>query len=160
MARTVSLAAMTSALKQETDEVWVATMRITHPSISPDIFLCDNTKPVTVNGQLYQPFPFAFTMPPDEPEQEPTVNLTVSNVDRRLITDIRSIEGGPVLWMSLVLHSDSPVTNVEYGPVRLKATAVTYTADTITMTLGIDKLTGEPIPYLTFSPEFYPGLFG
>lgn len=156
MARPVSVDAMRSALAQETNEVWVALLKITHPSIS-NIYLCDNTEAVTSNGQAYAAFPFSFTIPTDEQDQEPTVKLTISNVDRTLVDDIRAIQGGPVLWLSLVMRRTPNV--VEYGPVRLKATAVTYTAEALQMTLGIDRLTGEPIPFLTFSPEYFPGLF-
>jgi Domain of unknown function (DUF1833) len=160
--RVVSADALKSALAQNTDEVWVCLLEINHASLSEPIFLCNdnvNTSSTVATGsaKTFIAFPFEATLPAEEAEQEPRVRLTVSNVDLRLVTLIRSITGGPTVRLWLVLAGSPNVA--EYGPVKLRANSVTINADVVQMDLGVDAYTGEPIPWASFTPEYFPGLF-
>jgi hypothetical protein len=157
MPRTVSLAAMRGALAQNNDQVWVALLKLSHPDLPAPLYFTNNTENITHGGQVHLAFPFAVTLPSDESEREPSASLTVSNVDRRLVDEIRSISSGPVMEFKLVLAS-TPNT-VEYGPVVLKARSVSYDARSITFQLGFDAFEAEPLPWPKFTPEWFPGMF-
>jgi hypothetical protein len=157
MPRVVSLTAMRSALAQNTGEVWVTLLKITHPDLPAPLYFCDNTEAVVHSGNSHAPAPFSCTLPSDESEREPTAALSIANVDRGLIDEVRSISSGPTIEVKVVLAS-SPNT-VEYGPVTLKAKSVTYDARSITFTLGFDAFEVEPLPWVRFTPEFFPGMF-
>lgn len=156
MPRTVSLTALRAAMAQESQEVYVTLLKITHPDITT-LYRCDNTETVVHGGQNYLPAAFKFQLPSDESEREPVSQLMFPNVDRDLIDEIRGIQGGPVIEVKIVLAS-SPAT-VEYGPVNLKVKSVSYNAMWVTMQLGFDPFAGEPVPWVKFTPEWFPGMF-
>jgi hypothetical protein len=157
MPRTVSLAAMRSALAQNTGEVWVTLLKVEHADLPAPLYFCDNNEAVVSGGNSHQPAGFVLTLPSDESEREPTSSLAMQNVDRALIDEVRSISSGPTFEAALALAS-SPNT-IEYGPARLKAKTASYNASTLTFTLGFDAFEVEPLPWVKFTPEFFPGLF-
>lgn len=157
MSRTVSLTAMRSAMAQDSDEVWVMLLQVDHDDLPSPLYFCDNSEDVTHSSQVYTAFPFKIVLPSDESEREPVSSLTISNVDRRLIDEIRSISSGPTMTVRVVLAS-SPNT-VEYGPVVLRALSVSYDAKSITFQLGFDAFESEPLPATKFTPEWFPGMF-
>lgn len=166
MPRTLSLPGMRSALAQTSSEVWVTLIEITHPSIVTPIRLCDNTVDTLsrVNASTgdtaqytFTAYPFTITLPTDEAERDPRVTLIVPNINRLLIADIRAIQGGPLLRLWTVLASTPDI--YEFGPARLKAMSAEYDAQSVQLTLGIDSFLGEPLPWATFSPEYFPAMF-
>ena len=157
MPRIVSLSAMRGALQENNDQVWVVLLKITHADLPAPLYFCNNSENLTHASQVYTAFPFQFVLPSDESEREPTSSLTVANVDRRLIDEIRSISSGPTMEFKVVLAS-TPNT-VEYGPVVMKAKSVNYDARSITFALGFDAFEAEPLPWVKFTPEFFPGMF-
>ncbi|MDP2322577.1 MAG: DUF1833 family protein [Gammaproteobacteria bacterium] len=144
-------------MAQDSNEVWVTLLKISHASLGAPLYFCNNTEDVTHSGQIYTAFPFQITLPSDESEREPVASLTISNVDRRLVDEIRSISSGPSMEVRVVLAS-SPSTT-EYGPVALKATSVSYDANAITFQLGFEAYGAEPLPATKFTPEWFPGMF-
>lgn len=157
MARTLPIPAMQAALAQTTNEVFISLIEINHEDLQQPIYMCDDSQDTVSNGNTYISFPFTFTLPNDESEQEPQVKLVLPNVDRRMIEMIRSISGGPTVKMSVVTASDPD--DLAFGPVLLKATSAPYTAETIQLSLNFDAYSGEPLPHLTQSPQYFPSMF-
>jgi hypothetical protein len=148
---------MQAALAQTTNEVFISLVEINHEDLAQPIYLCDDSQDTISNGNTYTSFPFTFTLPNDESDQEPQVKLVLPNVDRRLIEMIRSITGGPTVKLSVVLAS-AP-NDLALGPVMLKAVGAPYTAETIQLSLSFDSYSGEPLPHLTQSPQYFPSMF-
>lgn len=55
------------------------------------IFLTDNNEPITWNGNTYLPCFFKVEMPQNTESSEGTATLTISNIDRVIIREIRTI---------------------------------------------------------------------
>jgi hypothetical protein len=161
VAKQVSVAAMASALAQTSNQVWATLIEVSHPTWAQPFYFCDDRVDITStlpgSSKVFKQFPFSFTRPADDPEQEPQVTLVLPNIDRRIIGELRAVSSGPVIRLWVVLTGTPNVA--EYGPIRLKFLSATYTAEALQLSLGVDSLSGEPIPMLTFTPEYFPALF-
>jgi len=69
--------------KTESLEAWLVLVELISPDNLTEIYICRNTEDVTVNGQLYQAFPFELDDIVDTSKGSlPTFALKVSNIDR------------------------------------------------------------------------------
>jgi hypothetical protein len=157
MARNVSLAAMQAALAQETSKVFLVLMDVHHDTYGTTARLVNNTEDITSGGNVYTAFPFYPKLPDDLEDREPVAEISVANVSRELIDEIRNIQAGLKVTLKVVL-SDSPNT-IEWGPVEMDVRSISYNADAITFSLGMQAFSREPFPYPAFTPNKFPGLF-
>jgi hypothetical protein len=152
----VTPANMPSLTASATPVVWLALLRITAPG-EPAVCLVNNSEEVTSRGQVYQPFPFAITLPADDSDSLPTVTLTLSNVDRSLVEYIRGALNAPHIEVELVT-SAYPDT-VEKSLTFLKLGGVQYDAITITGSLSLDNFLTQSFPAESYTPPYFPALF-
>lgn len=145
-------------LAQETDEVFIPCLTISHPDLDEDILLAYNTEKVTRTAGDFLPYPFQINLPVQSDEEVPTVTLTVDNTDLSVNDKIRSLVGMPTVTLEIVLAS-SPNT-VEAGPFVMKLQNATATAESITGTLGQESdVFAQMVPAQQFLPTNSPGLF-
>lgn len=156
MSRTLSPAAVRELLAQSSGEVFVLLLTLTHASM-PAVRLASNTEAVTSRGQVFLAFPFSLDLPADLAEQLVTVQLSISNVDRRLVQALRSI-ADPIAVTLEVVTAGSPDT-VEVGPYLFDMQSVSYNAASITATLSYEPILNEPFPAGSFTPQSFPQLF-
>lgn len=157
MARSVSLAAMQAALAQETAKVFLVLMEVDHADWGAPVRLVNNTENITSGGNVYTAFPFYAKMPDDLEDREPVAEITVSNVTRELIDEVRNIHSGLTVALKVVL-ADTPST-IEWGPIEMDVRSISYNADSVTFLLGMQAFSREPFPYPAFTPNKFPGLF-
>lgn len=154
--RTLTAAAVRELLAQESGEAFLQLLTITHPQITTTRMV-SNTQDVTSRGNLYIGFPFVLALPPDVADEEPSLQLSISNVDRRLVDELRSIKD-PMLVTLEIVSATSPDV-VEVGPFDFELLGARINKDLITGTLSADPLLHEPYPAGTFNPKDFPGLF-
>lgn len=157
MPRQVSLSAMQASLATETSKVFLVLLELTHPQLGTPVRLVNNTENVTSNGQVYTAFPFYARMPDDRDDREPVAELIVANATRELIDTIRTLQQAIQAKLSVVL-ADTPNV-IEWGPIDMEVRTVTYDAETITFSLGMQAFAEEPFPYPAFTPPKFPGMF-
>ena len=158
MSRTLSLTAKNAIYAQETSEVFIQLIEITHDDLDTPIQVCSDARQVVSNGKTYLPFPFAIVMPEENAENIPSVRLRIDNIDRSIITAVRSITTPAAVAFSIVLAS-SPDT-VEAGPFTFSMVNVDYNALTVEGELIFTgNVLNDPFPALTFSPGNFPGIF-
>jgi len=145
-----------SLLATATPVVWLALLRITAPGETP-VALVNNSEPVTSRGLVYQPFPFAITLPADDSETLPRVTLSLSNVDQLLVEYIRGAVEPPKIEVELIT-SAYPDT-VEKALTFLKLVDVSYDAITISGTLTLDNFLTQAFPAEAYTPPYFPALF-
>lgn len=156
--RQLSQAALQAVLAQDTAEVFIPILKITHPDLASPILLAFNTETVHRSDGDYLPYPFQINIPEQSDSEAPTVNLTVDNTDLTVNDAIRSLVGLPTVTFSIVLAS-SPDT-VEVGPFELSLQNATATSQTITGTLGFEMgIFSQQVPAQTYVPPTSPGLF-
>lgn len=167
MARTVSLKFLKAINAQETDELPVLLLTITHPDLvdGPER-LCSSgyriqQEPLLYGmysrGLRYLALPFSAVLPDDKEDSAPVAKLSMDNVDRDLVALLRSTTTPAEITMEVVLASSPDDVEIEFPPFDL--VNADYDDATITISLAIDALATEPYPSGTFDPASFPGLF-
>lgn len=154
---TLSAAAVQAAMAQNSATVWLQLLTIAHPDITT-VRLVNNPVNISSRGNVYQAFPFELPLPQDVAESLASLTLTISNVDRRLVDELRSISD-PMQVTLEVITAAAPDT-VELGPFTFDLVSATYNEDSISGRLSFEPILAEPFPAGSFTPQTNPGLFG
>jgi hypothetical protein len=165
--RTLSLNFRAAVFAQESGEVPIFLLTITHPSLSAPILLSsDATARITTDPLLYGTISrgntflyvgMQISLPDDEDQSPPAAKMIISNVDRSIIPLIRSILLPPSVTIECVLAS--ALDTVELSVPAMDMVDVTYDAAQLTFDLAIDAMALEPYPAGNFDPASFPGLF-
>lgn len=142
---------------QESDEVILPLVKLSNPAWQDSVRLVHDYNPITHNGEEYTPFAFSIYLPDDDAEGIPVLKWTVDNVNRELVTLLRSVRdkiNARVIW---VLASDPDY--IEVGPFDVEMTAVEYDAQTLSGTMQIEPILDEPFGHLIMTPKTTPGIF-
>lgn len=163
----LSSPAKAGMFSQETEEVMICLLTITHPflgepfrlSSDPTVRISDDPLHyATVSrGNNYLFMPFTFQRPEASQDAPGTAVLTVANIDRELVPLVRSIPESTRMTIELVLASSPDI--VEAALFDLEILHTRYDAETVDLTLGYQSLASEPFPWLSFTPNHFPGLF-
>lgn len=156
MARSLSSAATTSIHSQETGEVWLVLLTITHSTLPTPIRVVNNNEDITSRGNIYQAFPFEIILPSQDPDSIPKASLKFDNVDRTAISIIRGVEFPPAVTIEVILASQPDTIEVSFPNLTLRN--VKYDAEAIEGELLFENLFSEPVT-LTMTPSRFPGLF-
>ncbi|MGH7243618.1 MAG: DUF1833 family protein [Phycisphaerales bacterium] len=158
MPRSLSATARAALFAQETGEVFLFLLVLSHPSLSEPIRVCNDQVNTTSNGIVYVAFPFQLKLPPDDDTPAPEVSLSIDNVDRKIVEAVRRCQGEPITaTLSIVLASSPNV--LEAGPFDFKLRQVDYDKLAVNGTLKFDDILNEPFPGDTMTPSRFPGLF-
>lgn len=155
MSRTHSAPAIASQNAQQTNEVWLVLLTITHPDITTLRFV-NNTDNIVSNSQTFTAFPFEVILPSQDADNIPRASLRIDNIDRSIVAALRSLTSPPIVQFDVILAS-SPNT-IEATFPGMKLMNATYTAATIEGELGPELLYTEPCT-LTMTPSRFPGMF-
>ncbi|MFU0504003.1 DUF1833 family protein [Pseudaminobacter sp. NGMCC 1.201702] len=167
MSRTVSLTLREAMNAQETGEVLVVLLTITHPDYATPLRI--SSDPTTLlseaplqygtvsRGETYLFAPFSTSLPDDMDERAPTARFVLENISRDLVELVRSVSTPAKATIEVVLASSPDSVEIEYPEFDVKNAS--YNANVMTLELSIDALTDEPYPSGTFSPASFPGLF-
>jgi len=166
--RLLSLTARMAAYAEQTGEVVVGLVTISHPSLdTPLRFSSDPTTRLSTDPLLYgtasrgNPYnflPMSIALPEDSDDTPPATKLVIDNVARDMIPTIRSVSTPGQVTTEFVLAS-SPDT-VEATWPNFDLVNSTYDSGQVTCDLTVDAMATEPFPYGTFTPAQFPGLFG
>lgn len=157
MSRTVSSSALSAINANETGEVFLILLTISHASLSPSIRVTSNAEDVTSNGDTFVPFPFDITLPADTDQIAAGARLAIDNVDRQIVQAVRNLTSAPTVLIQIVRAADPDTIEAQF--VDFKLTNVTYDALRVEGDLTIEDFTAEPFPSANFSPSLFPGLF-
>lgn len=165
--RTLSLNFRQALFAQESAEVPVFLLTITHDELAEPILL--STDPTTrisddplqyatvSRGETYLFAGIELTIPDDQDKAPPAAKLSIANVDRGLIPLARSVSSPPQVRIEAVLASDPDTVEITWPAFDMSN--VVYNATALQFDLTIDALVTEPFPALTFTPAHFPGLF-
>jgi len=138
-------------------EIDVAFLHLLTITAQGDVIrVVNNNEEITSNGNVFQPYPLALSLPVDDGERQPELMLTIDNVDQRLVKAIRELLEPPLVKFEMVL-SISPDT-VEQTIDFLRADVVNYDAMQIQMRLRPQNIMGRRFPYSRYVPSEYPDL--
>ncbi|MEN6535654.1 MAG: DUF1833 family protein [Bryobacteraceae bacterium] len=165
--RILSLDFRKALFSQESGEVPIFLLTITHPSLADPIYLStDPTERFSSDPVMYRTqsrsidFLYAgvdVTIPDEQDKSPPASKLTIENVTRDLVPLARSVSTPPSVKIEVVLASDLDTVEVTWP--ALDMSNLTYDASQLVFDLTMDALVTEPYPSGTFSPASFPGLF-
>jgi hypothetical protein len=152
---------------QESGEVVIFLLTITHPSLgSPILLSTDPTARITTDPLVYGTASRSLTflyagidvsLPDEQDRTAPASKLIVSNITRDIIPLARSVSTPPSIKIEAVLAS-APDT-VEMSWPALSMTNLVYDSLSLTFDLTMDALATEPYPAGSFAPSSFPSLF-
>ncbi|MBU3262058.1 DUF1833 domain-containing protein [Roseovarius sp. PS-C2] len=142
---------------QESGEVLLPLMRLSHTDWATDLRFVPDWQEITHGGEVYSPYAFEVSLPDDEDQGIPVLRWTADNVSQELIVQLRQVRGPISAYVVWVLASQ-PDT-IEVGPLDLEIQAAEYDAQTISGTMGIEPILEEQFGYLEMTPSTAPGLF-
>ena len=157
--RNVSQRALQAMLAQETGEVFLICITISHPTLAVPYLLVNDYNPLQRTAGTFQPFAFDVSLPNEQDDKLPQVQMTIDNIDNEILQAIRNIPGQrPAVMLEVVLAS-SPNT-VEAGPFDFSILSINYSDATIQGTIGFeDDLLNTAFPADTYTPTNSKGLF-
>lgn len=165
--RVLSLNFRKALFAQESGEVPIFLLTITHPSLDAPVLLStDPTARITTDPLVYgtvsraQTFLYGgvnITLPDEQDRSAPASKLTVENVTRDLIPLARSIQTPASVTIEAVLAS--ALDTVEMTFPAFQMTNLVYDVMTLQFDLTIDALVTEPYPAGTFNPADFSSLF-
>lgn len=159
MSRDISAAAKAAMFAQNTDSLFVTLLEITTNEVIPtELFMCDYSENVTYLSNTYTAFPFALALPSDENGQISEAQISIDNVSRVLIDEIRGLENAMSVVIRVVDITQSPISEEAFFD-GFTLRNVTYDAVTITGKLSLESFLAEPFPKDVLSAAGFPGLF-
>ena len=159
MSRPVSQTALRALFAQETDEVPLMCVTISHSSFATPYRLVFNTEPLQRALGEYEPFAFQLALAPETEDQMPQVQMTIDNIDRKILRAILTLPAGERVSMSMEVVLASQPDVVEVGPVDYKFLSINFDQAQITGTLGFDDDLFNVTLGQTYTPVNSPGVF-
>jgi hypothetical protein len=108
-------------------------------------------------GNQYIAFPFGITLPSDEENAPPKAMLRISNVDRRIVQEIRGLASSPAVTIELVRAVDPHTVEVVYTGLELLNAK--YDAQIISGDIAVRSFSREPYPASLITPSLFRGLY-
>jgi len=125
------------------------------PNIFP-LYVANNNEDVVSRGTTFKASAFEITLPNQDPEKLPDLNLTIQNVDTKIMEYIRMFEYPPVMKLEIVTSIDLDLVEVAVDFLTLKS--VQYNQFEITGSLKIENWLGRKFGD-SYDPVQFPGLF-
>jgi hypothetical protein len=158
MSRSLSTLARQSLYGAETGEVWLLLLTIDHDDLAAPIRVVNNMENVTSNGEVYTAFPFTLTLPGEQEDQPPRLRLAIDNVDRTIVASVRGLSSAPTVQLDVCLASQPDTIEASFPGFTLRQAG--YDHLVVEGDLTLEELVTEPFPEGSFTPQFFPGLYG
>lgn len=164
-----SVSFLDAALSQETDEVFLVLLAITHPDLAgleasyPELDLeggalrfVANTEDIVSNGHTYTAFGFSLILPDEGDDAAQLATLVIDNVDRRIALTLRSLQTKPGVSVQVVLASEPDYVEEDYP--QFEFAGASWDALEVKAELGLQNDTDAPLCDYEFNPNNAPGL--
>lgn len=165
--RTVSETFRAAMFAQETDEIPVLLLTITHPDLvsvwrlsSDNAILLDAEEQLrgTVSrGQDYYFFPMGVSLPEEGEDASNVIQVTIDNVGRELTSLLKSTTTPAAITIEVVLASAPDLVEVEFPDFELASADVDV--GTVVLSITVDTMASEPYPADNFTPGSFGGLW-
>lgn len=158
MSRNPSAAFKRAVFAAQTGEAILLLLAIDHPTLTAPLRVTSDAVDTTSGGNTFVAYPFQITLAEESEDATPSIALTIDNVDRTIGAALRDAGlVAPTCTIQVVMGSDPDTIEAEFPAFSLRD--VDYDALTVTCQLTLEDMTTLPYPYLTFTPNRFPGLF-
>lgn len=157
MTRSVSTDFKEAAFAQETGEVFVLLLDISHADWADTLRITSDYNGTTSGGNEYTYYPVDIELPSDEEANIAMGKLRVDNVSPVIAATFRALSSPPSVTIKAVLASDPDTIEVEYTGFQL--VNITYDLYVVEASIVIEDFYSEPFPGDCFLPSTFPGIF-
>lgn len=165
--RTVSDVFRGAMFSQETDELPVLLLTITHPDLDTTWRLSsDNKDLLDVEEQLrgtisrghnFYFFPMDVSLPEEGEDASNVINITLDNVTREITPLLKSTVTPASVTIELVLASAPDDVEIAFPDFQIVSADVD--AGSAVLSLTVDTMASEPFPADNFTPSAFGGLW-
>jgi hypothetical protein len=165
--RTLSDVFRKAMFDQETDEIPVLLLTITHPDLAETIRISsDNADLLDYEQQLrgtisrvqeYNFLPMSASLPEEGDDASNTIQITVDNVSQKLTVPLKSTVTPATVTAEIVLASAPDDVEVTFPDFEL--TSADVNAGSVKLSLSVDVMASEPYPADNFTPSAFGGLW-
>lgn len=160
MSNSISADGLRALFAEETGDIFLPLLTITHADLAAPIRVVADTIDMTYGANTYVGLPFELSLPPDTEDRVPEVSLTVDNVDQQIVQAVRTITSPPTVTLEIVRKDNGGVITSELGPMNFRMNSSNYDALKVSATLGYESdFLNEPATIHRFDPVTAPGVF-
>ena len=157
MSRSVSAALNAAILEQSSDKVLLTLLEISHADLAATIRLVNNHTQITHDEETYLPYFFTLALPKEDNGKLHSVNIIMDNVNRSIVTAMRSISSAATITIKVVLADSPDTVEIQLSDMILRN--VTYDASVVSGELIFEERINYQIPGLLFTPNNFPGIY-
>jgi hypothetical protein len=157
VSRTVSSLTRQALYAAETGEVFLILLTISHPQLVAPIRVTSDGVDTSSRGNSFIAFPFELVLPDDQESKSPRARLIIDNIDRQIVSAVRSLTSSPNILIEIVRAAAPEVVEAQF--IDFKLVNISYDSHVVQGDLTLEDFTAEPFPAGSFSPNLFPGLF-
>jgi len=157
VSRTLSSALLQAINAEETGDAILFLVKIDHANLASPIRVTSDGVDTTSNGNTFTACPFEFQAAAEEDETEMVATLRVDNVDREIVSAVRSISTPASVTVQVVRAADPDMVEVEWPDFDL--INAEYDMLKVSGKISVESWTQEPYPADKFDPARFPGQF-
>lgn len=132
-------------------------LTMTHPAWAQPVRIVQGLNDVVSNGRNFTALAFDLTLAVDDAKTLPQMRITIDNVDRSLIAEIRALPSSPNIEVELILASDPDTIELSFPELTVKQ--ISYDASSISAAVAVSETLNTKFPKGTINPVTYPGLY-
>ncbi len=166
MSRSLTLPTRQAIYASQTKEAFIVLMTISHPNWTDDVRISSdptsllpvaNVRGTLSNGLEYLFGNFAITLPSQDSTQTTRATISVDNVSREIVRQLRQANTKVNIDLKVVLSSNPDLVEVTVSDFKLER--VQYDAFVVTGDISIEYFDLEPFPFQRFTPSKFPAIF-
>jgi hypothetical protein len=132
-------------------------LTIDHPSWAQPLRVVQNQQDITSRGEVFTAYAFDLTLAADNSKTLPAMQLTLDNVDRSLIQQIRALPSSPTIVVELIISSEPDSPEISFPDMEMKQ--ISYDANSIRTQIIVADILNVSYPKGKINPSNYPGLY-
>ena len=133
-------------------------VEISHSQLPQTYYLINNIKDVTIDGQLYQAYPFDVILP-SQTEQSGT-KITLSNINNTISKELAAIVSSNenvIIQLYIANIEDNASEKINKGSFEL--TEIAITNEVVTGTINIRNCLDINLGSIRYNKQNFPNLF-
>lgn len=128
-----------------------------HAGEGVSIHVVNNNEDIEFNSVLYQAAAFRFSLPDEEEESLATARITIPNIDRAILSVLRSYTGTPTVVARVILVNEDSIEE-EAGPWAFELRSIVYTKNEITGVLVYEFKHQRNLSTVRYTASLFPSL--
>lgn len=133
-------------------------VKISHSQLPQTYYLINNIKDITIDGQLYQAYPFDVILP-SQTEQSGT-KITLSNINNTISKELVAIvDSNENVIVQLYIANIEDNANEKINKGSFELTEIAITNEVVTGTINIRNCLDINLGSIRYNKQLFPNLF-